>query len=319
MTVCIPEGENVRVTGAAGNQVDVAVDIHAEVGEGPHWDAATQSLWFVDLTGGTVCRYDRVSGTVTTFSVGQEVGAVLPRRAGGLVLAVRDGIASASETGDGFRLDVPVERDNRGNRMNDAKCDPVGRLFAGTTAFDFATGAGALYRIDLDWSCEAVVRGVTTSNGTAWAPDGTLMYFIDSATQAVDVFDYDVSTGSCSERRRLVTIEPGDGIPDGMTVDAEGNLWVACFGSGAVRCYAPSGKQVGEITFPVSQVTSCAFGGSDWSELFVTSARYRLSAEQLTAEPLAGATFVCRPGVVGIPASSFAGGSSPEESQGRRP
>ena len=319
MTVCIPEGENLRVTGAAGNQVDVAVDIHAEVGEGPHWDAATQSLWFVDLTGGTVCRYDRVSGTVTTFSVGQEVGAVLPRRAGGLVLAVRDGIASASETGDGFRLDVPVERDSRGNRMNDAKCDPVGRLFAGTTAFDFATGAGALYRIDLEWSCEAVVRGVTTSNGTAWAPDGTLMYFIDSATQAVDVFDYDVSTGSCSERRRLVTIEPGDGIPDGMTVDAEGNLWVACFGSGAVRCYAPTGQQVGEITFPVSQVTSCTFGGSDWSELFVTSARYRLSAEQLTAEPLAGATFVCRPGVVGIPASSFAGGSSPEESQGRRP
>ncbi len=319
MTVCIPEGENVRVTGAAGNQVDVAVDIHAEVGEGPHWDAATQSLWFVDLTGGTVCRYDRVSGTVTTFSVGQEVGAVLPRRAGGLVLAVRDGIASASETGDGFRLDVPVERDNRGNRMNDAKCDPVGRLFAGTTAFDFATGAGALYRIDLEWSCEAVVRGVTTSNGTAWAPDGTLMYFIDSATQAVDVFDYDVLTGSCSERRRLVTIEPGDGIPDGMTVDAEGNRWVACFGSGAVRCYAPSGRQVDEIAFPVSQVTSCAFGGSDWSELFVTSARYRLSAEQLTAEPLAGATFVCRPGVVGIAASSFAGGSPPEESQGRRP
>ena len=306
------------VTGSAGTHVEVAVELRAEVGEGPHWDATTQSLWFVDLTGGTVCRYERGTESVTTFSVGQEVGAVLPRRAGGLVLAVRDGIASASEAGDGFRLDVPVERDNPGNRMNDAKCDPVGRLFAGTTAFDFATGAGALYRIDLDWSCEAAVRGVTTSNGTAWAPDGTLMYFIDSGTQAVDVFDYDVSTGSCSERRRLVTIEPGDGIPDGMTVDAEGNLWVACFGSGAVRCYAPSGKQVGEITFPVSQVTSCAFGGSDWSELFVTSARYRMSAEQLTAEPLAGATFVCRPGVVGIPAPGFAGGSSAEETQGGR-
>jgi sugar lactone lactonase YvrE len=235
------------------------------------------------------------------------------------VLAVRDGIASASETGDGFRLEVPVERENIGNRMNDAKCDPVGRLFAGTTAFDFATGAGALYRIDGDWSCEAVVRGVTTSNGTAWAPDGTLMYFIDSATQAIDVFDYDVTTGSCSDRRRLVTIEPGDGIPDGMTVDADGNLWVACFGGGAVRCYAPSGKQVGEIALPVSQVTSCAFGGSDWSELFVTSARYRLSPEQLAAEPLAGAVFVCRPGVVGIPASAFAGELPAQESQGRCP
>ena len=319
MTGRVPEREYVSVTRSAGSQVEVAVDIRAEVGEGPHWDAATQSLWFVDLTGGAVARYDRVTGSVTTFSVGQEVGAVLPRRAGGLVLAVRDGIATASETGDGFQLEVPVERENIGNRMNDAKCDRVGRLFAGTTAFDFATGAGALYRIDLDWSCEAVVRGVTTSNGTAWAPDGTLMYFIDSATQAVDVFDYDVTTGSCSDRRRLVTIEPGDGIPDGMTVDADGNLWVACFGSGAVRCYAPSGKQVSEIVFPASQVTSCAFGGSDWSELFVTSARYRMSAEQLTAEPLAGAVFVCRPGVVGIPASRYAGGLSAQESQSRGP
>jgi sugar lactone lactonase YvrE len=319
MRARIPARENVRVTKSAGSQVEVAVDIRTEVGEGPHWDAATQSLWFVDLTRGTVCRYDRVTGSVTTFSVGQEVGAVLPRRTGGLVLAVRDGIASASDTGDGFQLEVPVERENIGNRMNDAKCDPVGRLFAGTTAFDFATGAGALYRIDIDWSCEAVVRGVTTSNGTAWAPDGTLMYFIDSGTQAIDVFDYDVRTGSCSDRRRLVTIEPGDGIPDGMTVDADGNLWVACFGSGAVRCYEPSGKQVSEIAFPVSQVTSCAFGGSDLSELFVTSGRYRLSAEQLTAEPLAGSTFVCRPGVVGIPASSFAGGLSAQESQGRCP
>jgi len=153
------------VTRSDGSQVDVAVDIRTEVGEGPHWDATTLSLWFVDLTRGTVCRYDRVTGSVTTFSPGQEVGAVLPRRAGGLVLAVRDGIASASETGDGFRLEVPVERENIGNRMNDAKCDPVGRLFAGTTAFDFATGAGALYRIDLDWSCEAVVRGVSGFEG----------------------------------------------------------------------------------------------------------------------------------------------------------
>jgi sugar lactone lactonase YvrE len=287
--------------------VEVAVDLRAEVGEAPHWDAATTSLWFVDLTGGAVHRRDWVSGTVTTFSMGQEVGAVLPRRGGGLVLAVRDGIASASETGDGFRIEVPVERENTGNRMNDAKCDPVGRLFAGTTAFDFATGAGALYRVDADWSCEAVVPGVTTSNGTAWSPDGSLMYFIDSGTQAVDVFDYDVSTGSCHDRRRLVTIDDSDGIPDGMTVDADGNLWVACFGAAAVRCYAPSGTQVGEVAFPVSQVTSCAFGGPDWSELFVTSARYRMSADQLEAEPLAGATFVCRPGVVGVPSVSFAG------------
>ncbi len=287
--------------------VDVAVDVRADVGEGPHWDIRTLSLWFVDLTAGVVFKYERVSGSVTAFSVGQEVGAVLPRRDGGLVLAVRDGIATASDTGSGFELKVPVEFEINANRMNDAKCDPLGRLFAGTTAFDFSAGAGALYRIDRDWSCEAVVCDVTTSNGTAWSPDGTRMYFIDSPRQAVDVFDYDVTDGALRNRRRLVSIDAAAGVPDGMTVDAEGSLWVACFGGGAVRCYSSAGEQIREIVFPVSQVTSCAFGGADQSELYVTSARYGLTARQIADEPLAGATFVCCPGAIGIPASDFAG------------
>jgi sugar lactone lactonase YvrE len=312
-------GKDVTVPRSADGRVQVAVDVRAEVGEGPHWDAATLSLWFVDLTQGDVYRHDSATGTLSTFSVGQEVGAVLPSRAGGLVLAVRDGIAVASDDGEGLRLTLPVESENLGNRMNDAKCDPAGRLFAGTTAFDFTAGAGSLYRIDLDWSCTPVLSGLSASNGMAWAPDGSLMYFIDSATQAVDVLDYDVASGACSDRRRLVTIAPDDGIPDGMTVDADGNLWVACFGGGAVRCYAASGEQVDEIRFPVRQVTSCAFGGADWSDLFVTSAHYRLSRGQLEDEPLSGATFVCRPGVVGTPAPGFAGGLPAEESQGRRP
>jgi sugar lactone lactonase YvrE len=264
------------------------------------------SLWFVDLTQGMVHRYDRDTGSVASFTVGQEVGAVLPRRSGGLVLVVRDGIAVTTEGGAEFELKVPVELEKTGNRMNDAKCDPAGRLFAGTTAFDFAPGAGALYRIDGDWSWDTVVAGVTTSNGTAWSPDGSLMYYIDSATQGVDVFDFDVETGSARNRRQLVTIAARDGVPDGMTVDADGNLWVACFGAGAVRCYSPAGTLVTDVAFPVSQVTSCAFGGPDLDELYVTSAAYRMSTEQLDAEPLAGATFVCRPGVTGLPAAQFA-------------
>jgi sugar lactone lactonase YvrE len=290
-----------------GCRVDVAVDVRADVGEGPHWDAPTQCLWFVDLTMGIVFRYHRDGGDVTSFSVGQEVGAVIPRRNGGLVLAVRDGIAVASDAGDGFELRAPVERENLGNRMNDAKCDAAGRLFAGTTAFDFTPAAGALYRIDPDWTWEAVIDGVTTSNGTAWSPDGTQLYFIDSASQGVDVFDYDLDSGSIGGGRSLVALDRESGIPDGMTVDAEGNLWVACFGSGRVRCFSRFGDLVGEIDFPVSQVTSCAFGGPDYSELYVTSAGYRMTPEQRAREPLAGATFVCRPGAVGAPAPGFAG------------
>ena len=295
------------MTETAGIPVEVAVDIRAEVGEGPHWDAGSMSLWFVDLTAGKVCRWDSLAATVSTFDVGQEVGAVVPRSGGGLVLAVRDGVGAASEAGDEFELRSPVDIDNAATRMNDAKCDPAGRLFAGTTAFDFSAGAGALYRIDSDWSWTTVVDGVTTSNGTAWSPDGSRMYFIDSADQGVDVFDYDVATGTASGLRRLVSIDRTDGIPDGMTVDADGNLWVACFAGGAVRCYSPDGRQLEIVRLPVGQVTSCAFGGADHRDLYITTAAYRMTPAQVAEEPLAGAVFVCRPGVTGLPAPEFAG------------
>ena len=296
------------MTRSASASVEIFADLRADVGEAPHWDGQTKTLLFVDLTGGAVFRYDQNGMRLeVTFSVGQEVGAAVPRREGGLVLAVRDGIAVAADDGERFELTVPVERELPGNRMNDAKCDPAGRLFAGTTAFDFLPHSAALYRVGPDWSFEQVVRDVTQSNGIAWSPGGDQMYFIDSATQGIDVFDYDIGTGSIGNRRRLVTIERAHGIPDGMTADNKGNLWVACFGDAAVRCFSPAGEQVGEVFFPVSQVTSCAFGGPGLSELYVTSAAYRLSRDQLKREPHAGATFVCRPGAMGLPASSFAG------------
>ena len=287
--------------------IEVFADLHADVGEAPHWDERIKSLLFVDLTGGVVFRYDRSGVKLGSFSVGQEVGAVVPRRGGGLALAVRDGIAVVSDTGEGFELTAPVERDIPGNRMNDAKCDPAGRLFAGTTAFDFSPNSAALYRVEPDWSFAQVAGDVTQSNGIAWSPGGARMYFIDSATQGVNVFDYDVSTGSASNRRRLVTIGRAQGIPDGMTTDEKGNLWVACFGGAAVRCFSPAGEQLDEVVFPVTQVTSCAFGGPGLADLYVTSAAYRLTPGQLKRQPHAGATFVCRPGAVGMPAPVFAG------------
>ena len=292
---------------SASVSVEVFADLHADVGEAPHWDEPTKTLLFVNLTGGSVFRYGQAGTELTSFSVGQEVGAVVPRRGGGLVLAVRDGIAVASDTGEGFELAAPVERDIRGNRMNDAKCDPAGRLLAGTTAFDFTPHSAALYCVEPGWSFRRIIGGVTQSNGIAWSPDGSQLYFIDSATQGVDVFDYDAGTGSVGNRRRLVTIERTHGVPDGMTTDSKGNLWVACFGGAAVRCFSPAGGQLDEVLFPVTQVTSCTFGGADLADLYVTSAAYRLSTDQLQKEPHAGATFVCRPGAVGMLASSFAG------------
>ena len=179
---------------SASAGVEVFADLRADVGEAPHWDERSKTLLFVDLTGGVVFRYDQSGAELSSFPVGQEVGAVVPRRGGGLVLAVRDGIAVVTENGEGFELTAPVERDTPGNRMNDAKCDPAW-LFAGTMSYDLAPHAGALYRVGPDWSVEQVARGVTQSNGIAWSPGGSLMYFIDSATQGVDVFDYDIDAG----------------------------------------------------------------------------------------------------------------------------
>jgi sugar lactone lactonase YvrE len=288
-------------------RVEVVADVHADVGEGPHWDERSQTLLFVDVSAGAVFRYDPLAESLSCFSVGQEVGAVIPRSEDGLVLTVREGIARVSDTGDGFELMAPIERELQTNRMNDAKCDPNGRLFAGTMAFDFSSNVAALYRVEPDWSFERVVDGVTISNGLAWSADARQMYFIDSPTHGVDVFDYELSTGSIRNRRRVITIDETQGNPDGMTIDSEGNLWVACWGGGAVRCFSPKGEQVGEVAFPVSQVSSCTFGGRQFSELYVTSAASSLSAAQLDSEPLAGATFVCSPGATGVPASRFAG------------
>ena len=230
---------------SASASVEVFADLHADVGEAPHWDERTKTLLFVDLTAGAVFRYDQSGVKLGSFCVGQEVGAVVPRRSGGLVLAVRDGVAVASETGEGFALTAPVERDTPGNRMNDAKCDPAGRLLAGTTAFDFSPHSAALYRVEPDWSFEQIVRDLTQSNGIAWSPSGSRMYFIDSATQGVDVFDYDVGTGSAGNRRRLVAIERARGIPDGMTADSRGNLWVACLPALTARRAARRGLHRG--------------------------------------------------------------------------
>ena len=289
-----------------GIEVEVAADIHADVGEGPYWDEGSQTLLFVDIPPGRVHRLDPADGGVTTIEVGQAVGAVIPRASGGLVVAARDGIAELGSAGELSWL-APIEADRSTNRMNDAKCDPAGRLWAGTMAFEAEPGAGALYRIDADRSWQQVIGGVTISNGLGWSPDGSTMYYIDSPTRGVDLLDYDPATGAATGRRRLISCDDVEGIPDGMAVDAEGHLWVAFFGGGVVRRYDPEGGLVTEVALPAAQITSCAFGGEDLDELYITSAARGLSATELAEQPHAGAVFRCRPGVRGPLPVPFAG------------
>jgi sugar lactone lactonase YvrE len=202
---------------------------------------------------------------------------------------------------------TPVEADVPTNRMNDGKCDPGGRFWAGTMAFEVTPGAAALYRLDPDLQVTRVVSGVTLSNGLGWSLDGRQMFYIDSMSHGVDVFDFEPADGSLGERRRLITIAPDEGLPDGMTVDAEGCLWVALHGSGSIRRYTPDGHVDRVVRVPPTMVTSCAFGGPDLTDLYITTMNLGLSEEARRAQPLAGGLFRCQPGVRGLPAYRFAG------------
>jgi sugar lactone lactonase YvrE len=289
-----------------GSTLRVAVQANTEIGESPSWDARAGVLRFVDAHPGTIYRYDPADRSLASCSVGQAVGAVVVREAGGIVAAVRDGIGLVDESTGALELIAPIELDAPGSRMNDGKCDPAGRLWAGTMALDLTPGAGSLYRILPDHSFTRVVGEITCSNGLGWSPEGDRMYYIDTFAGGVDVFDFDLESGDVSNRRRLADVTPTE-VPDGLAVDSEGHIWVAVFGDACIRRYAPDGQLVDRLELPGRQPTSVAFGGDDLGDLYITTATIQFGAEQLHDQPDAGATFVCRPGVAGTPVHAFAG------------
>lgn len=277
---------------------EVAVRAEATLGEGPTWDAAAGRLIWLDILGGRVNTYDPVSGRRTVRVTDQHVGAAKPRTGGGLVLNLRDGVALL-DPDDSFRWlhHEPVP----GRRANDAAVAPDGSLWAGTMRYDEAPGGGTLSRLTGDGSTETVLDDVAVSNGTGWSPDGRRMYYIDSPTRRVDVFDYDghIVTG----RRPFVEIEEGAGFPDGLTVDADGCVWVALWDGGAVRRYTPGGELDRVITLPTPRVTACAFGGADLTDLYITTARVGLDSPH----PVAGSLLVVPGAGKGVEQPAFAG------------
>ncbi|GAB1690764.1 SMP-30/gluconolactonase/LRE family protein [Krasilnikovia sp. M28-CT-15] len=284
--------------------VEIVVDLRAELAEGPWWDAAARQLVFVDIVSGVVHRYSPQTNHLESLRIGQPVGAAVPRASGGLVLALRDGVA----VWDGVNPPTMVcdlEGDVPGNRLNDAKCDAAGRLWVGSMASTPA--AGSLYTVLPDYSHVRVLGGVTISNGIGWSPDNNTMYYNDSRTFRVQAFDFDLSSGCLSGGRTFARLSPEEGEPDGLTVDADGYVWIATFGGGAVRRYDPAGRLDGLIEFPARKVTSCAFGGTDLDELYVTTAAIDRDAQEAAHEPHAGGVFRCRPGVRGRLDHAFAG------------
>jgi sugar lactone lactonase YvrE len=284
----------------------VALAAGAEVGEGPVWDGQAERLVWVDILGQTVHSFDPSSGQDTAVAVPQTPGVAIPRRSGGLVLAIGHGFGTLDAEG-GFQQVTELQQGAVASRMNDGNCDSAGRLWAGIMGLNAEPHAGALYRLDPDFTVTRVLDGVTESNGIDWSPDDRLMYYVDSMEHRVDVFDFDLDSGSISNRRLFATVNDGDVLPDGLTVDAEGYVWVGCWDGAEVRRFAPDGSPAGVVALPTSNITSAAFGGPALDDLFVTSARAGLSPEQLAEQPEAGALFVCRPGVTGRPQRLFGG------------
>lgn len=282
--------------------VEVVVRADAELGEGPVWDAPSGRLGWVDILGQRIHLTDTRTGHTESIEVPSAIGAIAPRAAGGFVAALEDGFWVIGE--GSVRRIATVPEAGADLRFNDGKCDPRGRFWAGTMAYDEAVGAGSLYRLDARGNATRVLAGVTISNGLAWSADAATMYYIDSPTQRIDAFSYAAETGEIRDRRPVVHIPSELGSPDGMTIDADGGLWVALWGGGAIHRYV--GARLDRvIPMPVSQPTSCAFGGPHLDELYVTSAWKGLSADARRAEPLAGALFRVRPGVRGVSPSVY--------------
>jgi sugar lactone lactonase YvrE len=277
----------------------------AQLGEGPVWDGQSGSLLMVDIVAGLVHRLNLAELTVATLHVGSPVTSVIPRSSGGWVMTGQDELFAVDDAG-GKRVDLARFPGVSGEgRMNDAGCDPEGRLLAGSMTDNGIDSA--LYMVRPDLTVEQVLDDVGVSNGLAWSSDGRSMYYIDSAMGSIDRFAYDPSTGALEDRTVIARIDPGFGAPDGMCIDADDHLWVAVFGGGVVRRFDPDGLVTDELELPAPNVTSCCFGGSGYEDLYVTTARSGLTPAQVEDMPLSGSVFRFTPAVGGRAPVAFAG------------
>jgi sugar lactone lactonase YvrE len=293
---------------------EVVAAAGAQLGERPVWDPIANAVIWVDISTGNLHRFrpdsagheghNQVLGTP-----GVPVGAAAPRAGGGYVLAAADGFRLTDQDGaaDGPPLRPPGMPDNV--RFNDGACDPAGRFWAGTEAWDMKSPIASLYRLDPDGSVHEMLTGIAESNGLGWSPDATVFYYTDSGedTSRIRAFSFDAVAGTLGDEYDLIRFGPGDGMADGLVVDAEGCLWVAMWEGGCVRRYSPAGELLGLYPVPCSQPTCCGFGGPDLDDLYLTTAWEGMTGEQREAEPLAGHLLRARPGVRGVLQACYGG------------
>ena len=291
----------------------VACTINQSVlGEGLRWDARRSEVLAVDIVLGRVYRARIADGGGLslhyTYELAGTVGAIAPVAGDdGWILAAGRGFAHLTQDGSVDRI---VDVAPAGARMNDGACDPQGRFWAGTLADDHRPGGGSLYRLGVDGRVQLMLDGLTITNGLGWSPDGRTMYLVDSGPRVIHAFNFDQSTGAISDDRVLVEVPADVGAPDGLTVDVEGDIWVAIYGGGRVSRYSPQGVLREELLVPAAQSTSCAFAGRELSDLYVTTATEGWSDEERRAQPAAGLVYRFKTDAAGNPAAPFRPGAT---------
>jgi sugar lactone lactonase YvrE len=287
------------------SKIECLADVHAILGEGPVWVPSDEALYWVDIKGRKIFRLSN-DGDLSQWPTPFRVGSLAPRAKGGFIAGTDQGIAEIDLRSGKLQVIANPEKNLPENRFNDGKVDRQGRFWAGTMDDTETAATGTLYRIDPDLRWTVIDTGYGITNGPAFSPDGRIMYHSDTARQVTYAFDLD-EDGSASNRRTFLQFGRGDGHPDGMTVDALGSLWIAFWGGWCLRRFSPEGERLETVRLPVSQPTSCTFGGPALDQLYVTSASIGLDESALRVQPNAGGLFMVRPGVRGLADLPFAG------------
>ncbi len=275
------------------------------LGEGPCWHAEEGVLYWVDILGKALHRFDPTTGEDRMWSFDEMIGTVAPHAAGGLLLAFQSGFA-VFDPATGKLDEWETIDPSPSTRFNDGKCDPAGRFWCGSMDLQEERPFGTLYRNEPNRQASAMLRDVTISNGMGWSLDRKTMYYIDSPTKQVSAFDFDLESGEIGNRRTAIQLAEQDGWPDGMTTDAEGKIWLAEWGAGRVgRWDAERGERLLTQAVPAPHTSACCFGGTDLKDLYITTARKGLTDEQLEQYPLSGCLFRVRTDVVGSPTFAF--------------
>jgi sugar lactone lactonase YvrE len=278
----------------------------ATLGECSRWDEKHQLFYWVDIDEHLLWRYDPKSDIATSRNMGESIGCFALRAPGGFVLGLRSGYA-VLDTFDGplRKVSSPVW-DVSQVRFNDGRCDPQGRFWAGTMFEPRTQAGGQLYRLDANWQFSVQADPVTISNGIAVSLDQRWLYFADTPAHTVYRYPFDAKTGALGQREVFVTYPTGGGRPDGAVVDSAGNYWVALFNGSCVQCLSSDGKLIQQIDLPTKNPTCLTFGGADLRTLYITTAKIRLTEQELAAQPLAGAVLTIRVDQQGLPEPTFA-------------